>query len=135
MVISLFHINKNHYITLETSYEKMVSLIAGSYYVTSTSNIQDIFSNDVINTCTKILGKKEQQNEGYSDFQETTFDDIKKKPLGSLVSILFWNDQQRRLIENIEQMIHTLIMADYGTGQYLDPLNSCFKYADLKEKL
>ena len=91
-------------------------MIAGSYYVTSTINIQDIFSNDVINTCTKILGKKEKQNDGYTDLQETTFGDIKKKPLGSLASILFWNDQQRRLIENLEQMIHTLIIADYGTG-------------------
>ena len=44
------------------------------------------------------------------------FSDVKENPLGSVVSILFWNDQQRQIYTKVEKMEHTLLMGDYGTG-------------------
>ena len=60
------------------------------------------------------LIKKPKLDEG---IQEAQFSDLKDKPLGSVPSILFWSDQQMKLITNIRSMKHTLLMGDYGTGQ------------------
>ena len=45
------------------------------------------------------------------------FSGLLDKPLGSVPSIMFWNDQQMEFINNIGDMKHTLLMGDYGTGQ------------------
>ena len=44
------------------------------------------------------------------------FSDIKEKPLGSVPSIVFWNDEQKQISTQVEKMQHTLLMGDYGTG-------------------
>ena len=44
------------------------------------------------------------------------FSDIKEKPLGSVPSILFWNDEQKQISTQVEKMRHTLLKGDYGTG-------------------
>ena len=47
--------------------------------------------------------------------------DLKGGPLGSVPSILFWNDQQRQIYTRVTSMKHTLLVGDYGTGL-------CIKY-------
>ena len=47
---------------------------------------------------------------------ETQFSDLKDKPLGSVPSILFWNDEQKQISTQVEKMRHTLLKGDYGTG-------------------
>ena len=44
------------------------------------------------------------------------FGDLKAGPLGSVPSILFWNDEQRQIYTRVTSMQHTLLMGDYGTG-------------------
>ena len=44
------------------------------------------------------------------------FSDIKDKPLGSVPTILFWNNQQKQISTQVEKMQHTLLKGDYGTG-------------------
>ena len=60
------------------------------------------------------ISKKRMLDEG---IKETQFSDLIDKPLGSVPSIIFWNDQQMELIKNIRNLKHTLLMGDYGTGQ------------------
>ena len=48
--------------------------------------------------------------------KDLTFDKLKEKSLGYLSNILFWNDQQKHVSRKIENMEHTLLMGDYGTG-------------------
>ena len=59
------------------------------------------------------LTKKRKLEEG---IQEPEFVDLKDEPLGSVPSILFWNDQQRQIYTRVTSMKHTLLMGDYGTG-------------------
>ena len=33
-----------------------------------------------------------------------------------MLNILFWNDPQRQIINQVENMEHTLLTGDYGTG-------------------
>ena len=50
------------------------------------------------------------------DLQDPKFSDLKDKPLGSLISIMFWNDPQRQIRTHVDNMEHTLLIGDYGTG-------------------
>ena len=60
--------------------------------------------------------EKGLQRKLYKGAKEIKFTDLKDQPLGSVPSILFWNDQQTELIAIIRSMKHTLLMGDYGTG-------------------
>ena len=44
------------------------------------------------------------------------FSDIKGNPLGSVKTIMFWNDQQKQVETLVVNMVPTLLMGDYGTG-------------------
>lgn len=56
--------------------------------------------------------------------ENITFNELKGKSLGCPSNILFWNDQQKHVLNRIEKMEHTLLMGDYGTGDwYLENLN------------
>ena len=44
------------------------------------------------------------------------FSDIENKPLGSVPTILFWNNQQKQISTQVAKMKHTLLKGDYGTG-------------------
>ena len=44
------------------------------------------------------------------------FSDIKDNPLGSVKTLLFWNDQQKQVDTQVVNMVPTLLMGDYGTG-------------------
>ena len=44
------------------------------------------------------------------------FSDIKDNPLGSVKTILFWNDQQKQVDTQVVNMRPTLLMGDYGIG-------------------
>ena len=59
------------------------------------------------------LTKKRKLDKG---IQEPQFVDLKDEPLGSVQSILFWNDQQSYVYKRVTSMKHTLLMGDYGTG-------------------
>ena len=48
--------------------------------------------------------------------REPQFSDLKDKPLGSVPTILFWNDPQKHISTQVEKMQHTLLKGDYGTG-------------------
>ena len=47
-----------------------------------------------------------------------TFDKLQGKSLGCPSNILFWNDQQKHVSSRTEKMEHTLLMGDYGTGNF-----------------
>ena len=44
------------------------------------------------------------------------FSDIKGNPLGSVKTIMFWNDSQKQVETQVVNMVPTLLMGDYGTG-------------------
>ena len=44
------------------------------------------------------------------------FSDIKDNPLGSVKTLLFWNDLQKQVETQVVNMQPTLLMGDYGTG-------------------
>ena len=53
------------------------------------------------------------------------FSDIKDNPLGSVKTILFWNDQQKQVDTQVVNMRPTLLMGDYGTGFFYHIMSSC----------
>ena len=61
------------------------------------------------------LAKK--RNEDEPGLKELQFSDLKEYPLGSVPSILFWNDQQREIYTRVIKRQHTLLKGDYGTGR------------------
>ena len=61
------------------------------------------------------LTKKRKLDDGII---KPEFGDLKDEPLGSVPSILFWNDQQRQIYTRVTSMKHTLLVGDYGTGLY-----------------
>ena len=44
------------------------------------------------------------------------FTELKGNPLGSVKTIMFWNDQQKQVETLVVNMVPTLLMGDYGTG-------------------
>ena len=64
----------------------------------------------------ELAQKRENEDELGSRIQELKFGDLKEEPLGSVPSILFWNDQQRQIYARVTSMKHTLLIGDYGTG-------------------
>ena len=52
------------------------------------------------------------------ELKEVKFNDLLEKSLGSVLSIIFWSDQQVKLRTNITNMKHTLLTGDYGTGEH-----------------
>ena len=64
----------------------------------------------------ELAQKRENEDELGSKIQELKFGDLKDEPLGSVPSILFWNDQQRQIYTRVTSMQHTLLVGEYGTG-------------------
>ena len=64
----------------------------------------------------ELAKRRENEDELGSRIQELKFSDLKDEPLGSVPSILFWNDQQRQIYTRVTSMQHTLLLGDYGTG-------------------
>ena len=62
--------------------------------------------------------------------QAPHFGDLEENPLGSILNILFWNDPQRQIQTRVDNMEHTLLIGDYGTGwcRYHDQLSFCQMY-------
>ena len=60
------------------------------------------------------------------------FSDIKDNPLGSVKTILFWNDQQKQVDTQVVNMRPTLLMGDYGTGFFLSYHELLPNYLTLK---
>ena len=68
----------------------------------------------------ELAKRRDNEDELRSRLKELKFGDLKDEPLGSVPSILFWNDQQRQIYTRVTSMQHTLLVGDYGTG-----LNYC----------
>ena len=66
----------------------------------------------------QILGRTSLLTRDDIGLQAPQFGDLKEKPLGSLLNILFWNDPQRQIYTRVVNMEHTLLMGDYGTGEH-----------------
>ena len=64
----------------------------------------------------ELAKRMENEDELGSRLQELNFGNLKDGPLGSVPSILFWNDQQRQIYTRVTSMQHTLLVGDYGTG-------------------
>ena len=62
--------------------------------------------------------------------QAPQFGDLEENPLGSMLNILFWNDPQRQIQTRVDNMEHTLLIGDYGTGwcRYHDQMSFCQMY-------
>ena len=67
----------------------------------------------------ELTKRRENEDELRSRIQELKFGDLKDEPLGSVPSILFWNDQQRQIYTRVTSMQHTLLVGDYGTGLHV----------------
>ena len=121
------------WIFVDKVYEKLVSLIVGSYYITFHKNDNaTTFSQDIARTSKNIskielkewvwipinyfIDKDAELGKNEEDIEVIPFDKLKGKSLGSLSNILFWNDQQKHVASRIEKMEHTLLTGDYGTG-------------------
>ena len=64
----------------------------------------------------QCAGQSSQLESDDIGLQAPQFCDLKENPLGSVLNILFWNDPQRQILTRVENMEHTLLMGDYGTG-------------------
>ena len=64
----------------------------------------------------QCLGKSSQFTKDDISLQATQFGDLKERPLGSVLNILFWNDPQRQIRTHVDNMEHTVLIGDYGTG-------------------
>ena len=64
----------------------------------------------------ELAQKRENEDQLGSKIQEPEFVDLKDGPLGSVPSILFWNDPQRQIYTRVTSMKHTLLVGDFGTG-------------------
>ena len=64
----------------------------------------------------ELAKRRENEDQLGSRLQELKFGDLRDEPLGSVPSILFWNDQQRQIYTRVTRMKHTLLVGDYGTG-------------------
>ena len=64
----------------------------------------------------QCLGKSSQLTRVDIGLQSPQFVDLKESPLGSVLNILFWNDPQRQILTQVDNMEHTLLTGDYGTG-------------------
>ena len=60
--------------------------------------------------------RRDNEDELGNRLENLQFGDLKDDPLGSVPSILFWNDPQRQIYTRVTSMKHTLLMGDYGTG-------------------
>jgi len=106
----------------DTTYEKVLALFVGSYFVNTLDQVTPrVKDADFINTRDNLVKEhdlaKWRENEG--ELKEPEFVDLKDEPLGSVPSILFWNDQQRQIYTQVTSMEHTLLVGDYGTGKTL----------------
>ena len=61
--------------------------------------------------------RRDTKDELGSRVENLQFVELKDDPLGSVPSILFWNDQQRQIYTRVTNLQHTLLMGDYGTGK------------------
>ena len=119
---------------LDLVYEKLISLIVGSYYVSLyENNIVKSVSQDIAETRKNIgqldfakncftmafLVENAELGKIVQPIENVAFDKLKAKPLGCPSNILFWNDQQKLVSSRIEKMEHTLLIGDYGTGDLL----------------
>ena len=117
-------------------------MFVGSYYVNVTGTSahpevslpQNVITGDLVNTRNALgkyfsflyiffdfqflsVPKKRRLDEDFERIiKEPEFGDLKDKPLGSVLSILFWNDQQSYVYKRVTSMKHTLLVGDYGTG-------------------
>ena len=64
----------------------------------------------------ELAQRRNTEDELESRLKNLQFGDLKNGPLGSVPSILFWNDQQRQIYTRVTSMQHTLLVGDYGTG-------------------
>ncbi len=64
----------------------------------------------------ELTQRRDAEYELGSRLKDLQFGDLKDGPLGSVPSILFWNDQQRQIYTRVTSMKHTLLVGDYGTG-------------------
>ena len=64
----------------------------------------------------KMLGQGLQFMKDDIGLKAPHFGDIRENPLGSVLNILFWNDPQRQILTQVDNMENTLLMGDYGTG-------------------
>ena len=64
----------------------------------------------------ELAKRRENEDEIGGRLKGLKFVDLKDDPLGSVPSILFWNDPQRHIYTRVTSMKHTLLMGDYGTG-------------------
>ena len=60
----------------------------------------------------ELTQRRDAEYELGSRLKNLQFADLKD----SVPSILFWNDQQRKIYTRVTSMKHTLLMGDYGTG-------------------
>ena len=122
-------------IDTEDKYEDFVSLLVGSHYIT--------FKTPFYNPLKQILQTKESaiKNSNLTDLQKLPedsvgFDDIRGKSLGRIEDILFWNDPQHHLYENLKKFEHTIVTGDYGVGKTVIALafaDYCCSHPEVKE--
>ena len=105
-------------------YKAFASLMAGSVYVSSDSPTpykQEFQKKHTQETLERIVGAGDinlPSVENTVDADETPkFKELKTKPLGSMLSIWFWNQDQLDTLYNLNSSPHTVIMV---TSTFMD---------------
>ena len=108
----------------EEEYKRLLAICVGSQHVAFNCQMFD-FEEEHQDTHTKVVGKRKFDEvagvggeEGPQDGTTTVeFLDLKKKPLGHTLSILFWTPEQQKLRRRLEKGENVLLYGDYGTGK------------------
>ena len=109
----------------EEEYKRLLAVCVGSQHVAFNCQVFD-FEAEHQETQTKLVGNRKSGevvgvggDEGLPQDGATSikFSDLKEKPLGHIWSILFWTEEQLKLLEKFKSGKNIVLCGDYGTGK------------------
>lgn len=88
-------------------YKDIASLMAGSFYVSSADHKKNKITDD---SKERLVGDTINITVTSSDLKIPLFSGLKNQPLGSIPSIIFWNQDQLMTLQDLESNPHTILM-------------------------
>ena len=113
----------------------MVSLLLGSLHV----SFQDRIRRDgqrLVGVDTQLTNSKLPESVIFSKVEEGECGkqkvvlEMQDRPLGDIRSILFWDSQQKALLDSLKKMESTVIIGDYGVGKTVVLTAAAREFAD-----
>ena len=98
-------------------YERLLAIIVGSAYVGYNSQIFD-HHKEIRKVHERIVGA----NSGVTPFSDSLPEqfsgrDLRNKPLGHIMNIVFWSEEQMQLLEDLKGSGSLVLCGDYGGGK------------------